>query len=261
MRLGYGIGLPRTSPDSKWKWLSAVNAISYPTIANSLLLVDFANSCTDTAGATLAGDGDSVRTVRLPSGWGASLGDGLLRQDTEANRPIWRTSGLQTNGVSTCLIFPGTISLPGAFTVYNVLDMQGTTKSPYLGFAGNVGSYGGVVPDYFTAGGGLRAYSDNASTYNQSAGWSPTNLAVIRMRRTATNVMYFAATGLSEVARSSTSYTWALDRWLARGGSNPDWTNSGIRSLGGMIIGADAVTAGTSAAAEAWLLARFGVAL
>ncbi len=233
----------------------------YPTIANSLLLVDFANGCTDTSGLVSAGDGDSVRTIRLPSGWGASLGDGLLRQDTEANRPIWRATGLQTNGTSTRLIFPASISLSGAFTVYNVLDMQGTTKSPYLGFSGNVGSYGGVVPDYFTAGGGLRAYSDNASTYNQSAGWSPTGLAVIRIRRTAANAIYFAATGLSELARSSTSYTWVLDRWLARGGGTPDWTNSGIRSLGGMIIGADAVTAGTSAAAEAWLSARFGVTL
>jgi len=237
------------------------NSNPYPNIANSLLLVDFANGCTDTSGLVAAGDGDSVRTVRLPSGWGASLGDGLLRQDTLANRPTWRAAGLQCNGTSTRLIFPASISLSGAFTVYNVLDMQGSTKSPYLGFSGNTGAYGGVIPDYFAAGGGLRAYSDDASTYNQSAGWSPTGLAVIRMRRTAANAMYFAATGLSEVARSSTSYTWVLDRWLARGGGTPDWTNSGIRSLGGMIIGADAVTAGTSAAAEAWLSARFGVTL
>jgi len=236
------------------------NSNPYPNIANSLLLVDFANGCTDTSGLVAAGDGDSVRTVRLPSGWGASLGDGLLRQDTLANRPTWRAAGLQCNGTSTRLIFPATISLSGAFTVYNVLDMMGSTYTPYIGFSGNAGTYGGVIPDCNTVGGGLRVYNDNLS-YTGTAGWLPTGKVLVRIRRTAANAIYFAATGLSEVAMSSTSYTWVLDRWLARGGGLADWTNSGIRSLGGMIIGADAVTAGTSAAAEAWLSARFGVTL
>lgn len=237
---------------------SGGGATLYPTIANSLLLVDFANSCTDTAGVTLAGDGDAVWTVRLPSGWGASLGDGLLRQDTLANRPTWRTTGLQCNGTSSRLIFPATISLDGAFTVYNVLDMQGSYKTLFFGFTGNVGAWGGVVHDYNVS--GLRAY-DQSVTYLQTATHSPTGKILTRVRRDASNNMYFAATGLAETPESTTSYTWVLDRWLARGGGTPDWTNSGIRSLGGMIIGADAVAAGTSAAAEAWLSARFGVAL
>lgn len=112
----------------------------YPTIANSLLWIDYANSCTDANGLTPATAGQSVQTIRLPSGWGASLGDGLVRQTTSGNRPTWQTNGLQSNGSSTYMVLPGDITLSGDYTIYMVAERAAVTALIYAGQAASTKS-------------------------------------------------------------------------------------------------------------------------
>lgn len=227
---------------------------SYPSVANSLLLVDFANSCTDANGLTLATDGQAVRTLRLLPGWGASLGDGLLRQEAGAFRPTWRADGLQGDGSDDRLTLPATLSLPGAFTVWAVVKCTGSVTSVTT-LAGSTAPFDGAICGINSS--GMRAFNPDAS-YNQTLAITTTGVRLLRIRRTAANAMFFAATGTSETARSSTSHNWQLDRILYATGAA---TESAHRVQGIMVVSADAVTDGTSAAAEAWLLARFGVAL
>jgi len=244
--IGLGLGIP----------LVAARAMGnpYPTIANSLLLIDFANGCTDANGLTLATDGQAVRTLRLPTGWGASLGDGLLRQETGALRPTWRTDGLQGDGTDDRLQLPATISLSGAYTVWAVVKCTGSVTSVTT-LAGSVAPFGGAICGINAS--GMRAFNPDTS-YNQSLAITTTGVRLLRIRRDASNNMWFAATGTSEVARSITSHNWQLDRILFATGAP---TQSTHRVQGIMVVSADAVTAGTSTAAEAWLSARFGVTL
>ena len=230
------------------------NSNPYPTIANSYLLIDFANGCTDANGLTLATDGQAVRTLRLPTGWGASLGDGLLRQETGSLRPTWRTDGLQGDGFDDRLQLPATISLSGAYTVWAVTKCTGAVTSVTT-IAGSVAPFGGAICGINAS--GMRAFNPDAS-YNQSLAITTTGVRLLRIRRDASNNMWFAATGTSEAAKSSTSHNWQLDRILFATGAA---TEAAHRVQGIMVVSADAVTAGTSTAAEAWLSARFGVTL
>lgn len=232
---------------------------SYPTVANSLLWIDRFRSATDASGMVPAVAGDLVRTISLPTGWGASLGDGLVVQATAGNRPTYRSNGLQGNGTSTRMTLPSALSLNGAFTAWIVVDFNGTATPTVYGLSGNAGTYGGVLADRFVN--SLRCYSDDASSYIRDEGLVTTGKVLIRIRRTAANAMYFDATTIAESAESSTTYTWAIDRIFARGGSAPDWTNSGVRFCQWVVVGDDAVTAGTSAAVEAKLLALEGVSI
>lgn len=230
----------------------------YPTIANSLLWIDYSNSYTDASGLTLATAGQSVQTIRLPSGWGASLGDGLVRQTTSGNRPTWQTLGLQCNASSTVMALPATISLASTFTAYGVFDFQGTFTSNVVGLSGNIGSFGGCLLEWANAS-DLRAYSDDASTYIGSrAGTNPANKILIRQRRAADNKIYFAGGGLFADTQYgvSSSYTWQLDRVLARGGGVLGFTNTQVRITHIVLVGADTVTAGTDAAIQAALISK-----
>lgn len=222
----------------------------YPTIANSLLWIDYANSCTDASGATLATAGQSVQTIRLPSGWGASLGDGLVRQTTSGDRPTWQTNGLQCNGTSTIMSLPATISLSAAFAAYAVIDFNGAYNHPATAFSGTTGAFGGVIINYNAS--GFRAFDDSA-TYIQTLAANPTNLRLSRIRRQTDNNIFFAQTGVAEAAKSSTTYTWSINRILAYPGV---FSNSSARILHLLLFDADTVTAGTDAAIQAALVAR-----
>lgn len=249
MRLGYGIGLPRTSPDSKWKWLSTVNANPYPVVANSLLWIDRFRSATDTSGLVLAGDGDSVRTISLPASWGASLGDGLVRQETSGNRPTYKTNGLQGNATSTIMSLPATVSLSGTFTVYAVIDFNGSYNQPITTIAGNGGSFGGAIANFNAA--GMRTFDDSA-VYLQSLSVAPTGLVMARVRRNAGNNLFFAITGTSDTAKSATDFAWPLNRILSYPGVFNN-TSARVRQI--VVVGADTVTAGTDAVIQAALIA------
>lgn len=232
----------------------ASSGFAYPAIANSYLLIDFANGCTDANGLTLATDGQAVRTLRLPTGWGASLGDGLLRQETGALRPTWRADGLQGDGSDDQMALPATISLPGAYTAWAVVKCTGSVTSVTT-LAGSTVPFDGAVCGINAS--GMRAFNPDAS-YNQTLAITTTGVRLLRIRRDASNNMWFAATGTAEAAKSSTSHNWQLDRILHATGAA---TEAAHRVQGIMVVSADAVTAGTSTAAEAWLSARFGVTL
>jgi len=226
------------------------NSNPYPTIANSLIWIDFGNGCTDANGVTLATAGQSVQTIKLYPGWGASLGDGLVRQATSGNRPTWQTNGLQCNGTSTIMSLPATISLNSVFTAYAVVDFNGWYNQPVTAFAGTTGSFGGVLINYNAS--GFRAFDDSA-TYIQTLATTPTDMRLSRIRRQADTAIYFAQTGVAEVAKSSTAYTWAINRIL----SYPSvFTNSSARVRHMLLFSADTVTAGTDAAIQAAIIAR-----
>jgi len=118
--------------------------------------------------------------------------------------------------------------------------------------SGNAGTYGGVLADFNTS--NLRCYSDDAVTYIQSVSYTPATLCMVRIRRTSGNAMFFAATGLAEVSKGSTTYTWSLDRIMARGGSVTDFTAEGVYLNQWVIVGEDTVSAGTDAVIQAALL-------
>lgn len=222
----------------------------YPTIANSLIWIDFGNGCTDGSGVTLATAGQSVQTIKLYPGWGASLGDGLVRQATSGNRPTWQTNGLQCNGSSTIMSLPATISLSSAFTAYAVIDFNGGYNQPVTAFAGTGGLYGGAIINYNAS--GLRAFDDSA-TYNQFIATFPTSMVLTRIRRQADSSIYMAQTGVAEVVKSSTAYTWAINRILSFPSS---FTKSSARIRHMLLFSADTVTAGTDAAIQAAIIAR-----
>ena len=226
------------------------NSNPYPTIANSLIWIDFGNGCTDDSGVTLATAGQSVQTIKLYPGWGASLGDGLVRQATSGNRPTWQTNGLQCNGTSTIMSLPATISLNSVFTAYAVVDFNGAYNQPVTAFAGTTGSFGGVIINYNAS--GMRAFDDSA-TYIQTLATSPSGMVLARIRRQADTGIYFAQTGVADAAKSSTAYTWAINRIL----SYPSvFTNSSARVRHMLLFSADTVTAGTDAAIQAAIIAR-----
>ena len=228
---------------------------SYPTIPNSLLWVDYANSCTDASGATPATAGDRVQTIRLPVGWGASLGDGLVRQDVALSKPRYDAGGLYNFLNVTFMLLPATINLSGAFTAYFVINHNNIAYPHAVqSISGNAGTYGGVLADFNSS--NLRCYSDDAVTYIQSVSYTPATLCMVRIRRTSGNAMYFAATGLAEVSKGSTTYTWSLDRIMMRGGSVSEFTAQGVYHNQWVIIGADTVTDGTDAVIQAALIAK-----
>ena len=227
----------------------------YPTIANSLIWVDRFRSRTDASGLVQANNGDSVYTISLPVGWGASLGTGLVIQTTSARRPTYLTNGLQSDGTQTIMSLPGIVNLSGAFAVYGVIDFGGAYNQP-LGaiFGGLQVTFGGVIGDFNSS--GLRCFDNLASPYLQAESFFPTGKIMVRIRRDASNNMYFAATGLAEVAKGSTSYTWPLETIMSRGTASSSYQNALLRYCQGVIVGADTVTAGTDAAIQAALIAR-----
>lgn len=223
---------------------------SYPVVANSLLWIDYNRSCTDASGLTLATAGQSVQTIRLPAGWGASLGDGLARQTTSGDRPTWQTNGLQCNGTSTIMSLPATISLSGAFTAYAVVDFNGAYNHPVTTLSGTLGSFGGAIINYNAS--GFRAFDDSA-TYIQTLATSPTSLRMSRIRRQADSNIFFAQTGVSEAAKSSTTYTWQINRILAY---PTVFSNSAARVLHILLVNDDTVTAGTDTAIQNALISK-----
>ena len=231
-------------------FLSGGGGSPYPTIANSLIWIDFGNGCTDANGVTLATAGQLVQTIKLYPGWGASLGDGLVRQATSGKRPTWQTNGLRCNGTSTIMSLPATISLNSVFTAYAVIDFNGGYNQPVTTFAGTVGSFGGAIINYNAS--GMRAFDDSAA-YLQTLNAMPTTLVLSRIRRQVDNSIYFAQTGVAEAAKSSTAYTWLINRVL----SYPSiFTNSSARVKHMLLFSADTVTAGTDAAIQAAIIAR-----
>jgi hypothetical protein len=230
----------------------------YPTVANSLLWADFlTQGCSDTAGATPCNDGDAIWTVRLFSGWGASLGDGLIRQDTGANRPTFRAGiGAQPNGTSSIMSLPASITLSGAFTVWHVLNFNGSNARNLFALGGTSGTADGSIAEAWQAG-ETRTYDDVVG-YLQTLAHSNTGIAVIRVRRDTGNNMFFRVTGVGETAKGSTSFSWVLNRVIGR---NTFAASSTARAIAAIAVGADAVTAGTSAAVEAAILSKYGVSL
>lgn len=225
----------------------------YPNVANSILWIDRFRSCTDSNGLTRATVGDRVQTIPLPAGWGASLGDGLVRQGAALQKPRYDAGGLYNYLNVTIMLLPATINLSGAFTAYFVTN-HNNIAYPHAVFpiSGNAGTYGGVLADFNTS--NLRCYSDDAVTYIQSVSYTPATLCMVRIRRTSGNAMFFAATGLAEVSKGSTTYTWSLDRIMARGGSVTDFTAEGVYLNQWVIVGEDTVSAGTDAVIQAALL-------
>lgn len=235
--------------------------VTYPVIANSLLWVDRFNSYSDAGGTVPAVVGDRVHTIRLPEGWGSSLGSGIISQSTHSYKPDYILAGLKSNLNITQMLLPSSISLSGAFTVWAVVNLNGVASFEVYPISGNDSLYGGVIADVQSVGTNLRTYSGDASTYIQTATYSPTGKILIRIRRASNGNMYFAATGLTEVAKGNTSYVWLLDRILQRGGSFGGFTTENVCINQVVVVGADAVTAGTSSAIETRLASLEGVRL
>lgn len=235
---------------------SSPASLNYPTIPNSMLWIDYANSYTDVAGTTPAADGNRVQTIRLPAGWGASLGSGMVEQTGAATlRPTWRTNGLEVNGTTTKMLLPATINVAGAFTCYVVYNF---TSSYFFAacLSANFSTYGGAVLDVSTT--NIRCFIGDASVViARNAGASFSGLVLIRTRRTSTNNIHIGYSGGGDSASLGTlSHTFQLINFLMNGGSIPDYTSASVRTLHAVLVGADTVTAGTDAAIQAALVAK-----
>lgn len=219
----------------------------YPTVANSRLWLDRnANVYSDTGGTTPASVDGSIGSWRaVGGGWGTDL----VGQATGSRQPTLKSNGIQCDGIDDFMSLPSAISLSGAFTAYAVLNFNGAYNHPLTAFSGSTGSFGGTIINYNAS--GLRVFDDSA-TYIQTLTASPTGRVLTRIRRDASNNLYFAQTGIAEVARSSTAYTWNIDRLL----SYPTvFNNSAARVLQLVLVTADTVTAGTDAAIQSALIA------
>ena len=226
----------------------------YPTVANSLLWIDYANSYTDASGLTPATEGQSVQTIRLPSGWGASLGTGMVSQSNGISKPVYRAGdGLESQNTNTLMVLPASISLTGAFTVYTVVNFHAVATATLIPISGRAGTFGGVLNDI--NGNSLRAYSEDLGYY-QSQGYTATGLKMLRQRRNAANAIFFAGTGLAEVAKSSSSYTWLLQDIFRRDSGVSGSTEGGVCIAQVVVVDDDTVTAGTDAAIQAALIAK-----
>lgn len=234
---------------------SGGGATLYPTIANSLLWIDYANSYTDASGLTPATEGQSVQTIRLPSGWGASLGTGMVSQSNGISKPVYRSGdGLESQNTNTLMALPASISLTGAFTVYTVVNFHEVATAVLISISGRAASFGGVLND-IDAGNVFRAYSEDLG-YFQSQAYTATGLKMLRQRRNAANAIFFAGTGLAEVAKSSSSYTWLLQDIFRRDSGVSGSTEGGVCIAQVVVVDDDTVTAGTDAAIQAALIAK-----
>lgn len=223
---------------------------SYPTIASSLLWINRFESCTDTSGAVPAVAGDPVRTIKLRSGWGASLGDGLVRQDTLGNRPTYQTNGLQGNGTSTIMALPATISVSGVFTAYFVYEFT-SGFLPTFGLVGNSATLGGVLGDVDAAP-KLRCY-DNTASFIFERPFASGTLLMFRQRRKADNSIWQALTGIADASTGTNAYTWPLASLFKRFDGTNTATSVRIRQI--VLVGADTVTAGTDPTIQSALIA------
>lgn len=209
--------------------VTTASAPTYPILSDPTkqkLWVDYLLGCTDTAGATPATTGQSVWTIPLPSGWSPG-GDNLMRQDTSGNRPTWQTDGLQTNGTSSYLSLPASISLTGDFTIYFV-GVRSNAATQHLIWHGRSGNNDAPL-----------TYSDG-NTYlfagGSSFSTSSTGLIIRRLRRSGTGANNITLTDNGSSSSISSNSTLLIEYLLQRNASGGLVTSSACRTLGLVVV-------------------------
>lgn len=230
----------------------------YPTVANSRLWLSSQYGVyTDTGGTTPAAINDTVGSWRAVGG---SWGTDLATQSNATKRPTLKTDGISGDGTDDHLILPSTISVPGAFTCYAVIKKtNGSQTSVALG--GNLGTWGPPM-NYHYSDGNLYAYTRDAAEVNTKAFTAAAGSYLIRLRRNASNAVYYAATGLAEGASTGTlteSYTLAY--LLASIGSSSIYSMNNAYFKEIVLVKGDTVTDGGDAEIRARLVTLTGIDL
>lgn len=187
---------------------------AYPTVANSLLWINRFESKTDTLGSVPAVNGNAVWTIKLPSGWGASLGDGLVRQDTAGSRITYQANGLQNSSGTRVMNLPGSgISLAGNFTIYTIHRKDDFYRAGIIldNTSAGPGLYAGIGDNYVSGNSkALVGRNDGATILFDSAYYEK---AIKKWSRSGSNV-YFHEPGAAELTDTLSS-TITLTRFLS----------------------------------------------
>jgi hypothetical protein len=260
MELGIGLDLnhPGQVMASSVLGGPALAVSSYPTVSNSRLWLDRNFGVySDTAGTTAAAINDGVASWRaVGSGWGTDL----VVQATASRRPILKSEGIQGDGIDDRMDLPSTISITGAFTCYLVAEAMAASPIS-IALGGNQGTWGPPM-NYRFSDGSLYAYDQNAGGVISKAYNTTSGLRLIRLRRNASNAMFYAATGLAEGASfGSLAYSYTLAYIMASIGSSSIFSTSSMRFRQIVLVAGDAVTDGGDTDIRTKLLALEGVDL
>lgn len=232
----------------------ASGGVSYPTLSDTskqVIWIDFLNqSKTDTSGLVTANAGDTVATVKLPTGWGASLGDGYVRQNTSGLRPTLRSDGVQGDGSTTIMNLPSTITCVAPYTIYMIGSRTNSSHTNfYLCRSANGFSGHSTDAKYYLYNG--------ANVYSQSD--TTTGLICKRVRLCSDGHWRAKWTGTSETDNvGSVGYSFPFDTMIKA--STAD-TNTNSRIIAVICVSEDTVITGNNTAIENFISTTYGVSV
>lgn len=189
----------------------------YPSVVGALALIDYDRlSYTDSGNTTRASAGDLIYSVKMPSGWDALSTGGSFQQPTAGLRPTLRSDGAQTNGTTTTMVAPATITLAGDMTMV-VVSSRVTT-----------GQLDIPIGRETTSTDCIAVWSDG-NCYVQSSISTPftDNLTGLQIRWTyrSGSTLYYKRSGAA-IQSATNAGTFTLDRLLRFTG---DITNTAAR--------------------------------